>query len=280
MAGASFYAQYGSRLSRYSYPQLNVLGAYLARVTDVRYAGLFDRPLPYRPFDPLRVALPALPWLFAGCVAGFVVLSIRTVRGAGRRRPGDLGPGGTPARLAGLSALAVELSLLTDARSDPSLVRASAGCGRPGTRSTTGCPTSTYAGCWPTRRPSWTRGPGRADARLPAGRLPAGEVVVTADVRRWSRRLVGTAFGRAVLACLALAGWALWSGGLFDGPVARQVRASSVYAAPGVDLDRAAAERVIGNRRLVVLMLRAGHRPARGLRRHRAGHARARWCWR
>ncbi|MFI7073420.1 hypothetical protein [Micromonospora sediminicola] len=123
VAGASFYAQYGGRLSRYDYPQLNVLGAYLARVTDVRYAGLFDRPLPYRPFDPLRVALPALPWLFAGCVAGFVVLSIRTVRGAGRSRPGDVGPDGTPARLAGLSALAVELSVLTDARSDPALVR-------------------------------------------------------------------------------------------------------------------------------------------------------------
>ncbi|WBB72582.1 hypothetical protein O7602_23180 [Micromonospora sp. WMMD1128] len=123
VAGASFYAQYAGRLSRYDYPQLNVLGAYLARVTDVRYAGLFDRPLPYRPLDPLRVALPALPWLFAGCVAGFVVLSIRTVRGAGRGRPGDVGPGGTPARLAGLSALAVELSLLTDARTDPALVR-------------------------------------------------------------------------------------------------------------------------------------------------------------
>ncbi|WP_254910038.1 hypothetical protein [Micromonospora sp. NBS 11-29] len=89
----------------------------------MRYAGLFDRPLPYRPFDPLRVALPALPWIFAGCVAGFVVLSIRTVRGTGRGRPGEGGPGGTPARLAGLSALAVELSLLTDAHTDPALVR-------------------------------------------------------------------------------------------------------------------------------------------------------------
>ncbi|WP_026268213.1 hypothetical protein [Micromonospora sp. CNB394] len=122
VAAASFYAQFGGRLGRYAYPQQNVLGAYLAQVTDVRYAGLFDRPLPYRPFDPLRVALPALPWIFAGCVAGFVVLSIRTVRGSGRR-PADVGPGGTPARLAGLSALAVELSLLTDARSDPALVR-------------------------------------------------------------------------------------------------------------------------------------------------------------
>ncbi|MFI5835002.1 hypothetical protein ACIA5A_15155 [Micromonospora sp. NPDC051300] len=81
---------------------------------------------------------------------------------------------------------------------------------------------------------------------------------MSVDARRWLRRLVGTAFGRAVLACLALAGWALWSGGLFDSPAARQVRASSVYAAPGVDLDRAAAERVIGNRRLVVLIMRPG----------------------
>ncbi|MFI9529501.1 hypothetical protein [Micromonospora rosaria] len=77
-------------------------------------------------------------------------------------------------------------------------------------------------------------------------------------VRRWLGDLVSTPFGLAVLACLVLAGWALWSGGLLDGPVARQVRTSSVYAAPGVDLDRAAAERIIGNRRLVVLMMAPG----------------------
>ncbi|ASW57793.1 hypothetical protein CIK06_17395 [Plantactinospora sp. KBS50] len=122
VAGSSFYAQFGSRLRRYAYPQENVLGAYLGRVTEVRYTGLFDRPLPYRPFDPLRVALPALPWIFAACVAGFVALSIRTVRGAGRF--GLPGGRGLPARLAGLSALAVELSLLTDARGNPALVRA------------------------------------------------------------------------------------------------------------------------------------------------------------
>ncbi|WFE38641.1 hypothetical protein [Micromonospora sp. WMMD998] len=81
---------------------------------------------------------------------------------------------------------------------------------------------------------------------------------MTAVARRLLGRLVGSAFGRAVLACLVLAGWALWSGGILDGPVARQVRASSVYVAPGVDVDRAAAERVIGNRRLVVLMMAPG----------------------
>ncbi|MGC4808487.1 hypothetical protein [Micromonospora sp. DT233] len=76
--------------------------------------------------------------------------------------------------------------------------------------------------------------------------------------RRWLSDLLGTPFGLAVVGCAILAGWALWSGGLLDGPIARQVRTSSVYAAPGVDLDRAAAERVIGNRRLVVIMLAPG----------------------
>ncbi|SCL68147.1 hypothetical protein GA0070606_4722 [Micromonospora citrea] len=121
LAGASFYGQVAARLSRYDYPQGNVLAAWLNRVTDLRYAGLFDRELPYRPVDPLRVALPALPWIFAGCVATFLVLSVRSLRradgAAGVRR------GGTPARLAGLTALAVEVSLLTDARGNPALAR-------------------------------------------------------------------------------------------------------------------------------------------------------------
>ncbi|MGW1059892.1 hypothetical protein [Micromonospora rubida] len=136
LAGASFYGQFGNRLSRYDYPQGNVLAVYLDRVTDVRYAGLFERPLPYRPIDPLRVALPALPWVFAVCVAAFLILSIRSLRrpatGPGIR-PGSPRPreprrhrprrGRIPARLAGLTALAVEMSLLTDARSDPALAR-------------------------------------------------------------------------------------------------------------------------------------------------------------
>ncbi|GAA3902307.1 hypothetical protein [Actinoplanes auranticolor] len=71
-----------------------------------------------------------------------------------------------------------------------------------------------------------------------------------------SRRV--TPFGLAVVACLILAGWALWSGGILDGAIARQVRSSSVYAAPGIELDRPAAQRVIGNRRLVVIMLAPG----------------------
>ncbi|GAA2371707.1 hypothetical protein [Dactylosporangium salmoneum] len=68
----------------------------------------------------------------------------------------------------------------------------------------------------------------------------------------------GRTYLLGVLACLILAGWALWSGGIFDGPAARQVRSASVYAAPGTGLDVAAAERVIGNRRLVVLLMRPG----------------------
>jgi hypothetical protein len=118
VAGTSFYAHFSDLLSQHTYPQQNVLNAYLSRVTDVRYAGLFDRPLPYRPFDPLRVALPALPWLFAACVLIFLGLSVRSFR-----RPARTRRLGTPARLAALTALAVDMSALTDKASDPALTR-------------------------------------------------------------------------------------------------------------------------------------------------------------
>ncbi|MFJ9786703.1 hypothetical protein ACIRSS_44530 [Amycolatopsis sp. NPDC101161] len=72
------------------------------------------------------------------------------------------------------------------------------------------------------------------------------------------KRFFGSAFGVAVLGCLVLAGWAVWSAGVFDTPVARQLRSASVYVAPGVTLDQPAAERVIGNRRLVVAFLEPG----------------------
>jgi hypothetical protein len=118
LTAAAYYGRFGDYLSKYAYPQRNVLYAYLNGVTDVRYAGLFDRPLPYRPLDPLRVALPALPWLFAACVVVFLVLSVRTAR-----RPSSPPRVGTPARLAGLTALAVELSALTHRESEPALTR-------------------------------------------------------------------------------------------------------------------------------------------------------------
>lgn len=114
VASGSFYAQYGDIIARSDYPQDNVLGAYLGRVQDVRYAGLFDRPLPYQPFDPLRVTLPALPWLFAACVLAFLVLSVRA-----RPRPSAT-PDAPVARIAGLTTLAIEMSALSR---HPALVR-------------------------------------------------------------------------------------------------------------------------------------------------------------
>jgi len=120
VAAAGFYGRFSDRLSTYAYPQNNVLNVYLNRVTDVRYAGLFDRPLPYQPIDPLRVALPALPWLFLACVVVFLALSVRSVIGGGRT------PRRAPARLAGLTTLAIEMSALS---SDPALIRAIAKLG-------------------------------------------------------------------------------------------------------------------------------------------------------
>ncbi|MCW4354698.1 hypothetical protein ONR57_15425 [Hoyosella sp. YIM 151337] len=115
IAAASYYAQFGGRLSRWDYPQQNVLHAYLNRVTDIRYSGIFDRALPYQPFDPLRVALPALPWLFGGSVLVFLAMSLRPILGSGAPPPRT-----APARLAFLNTLAVEISGLSH---DPSLVR-------------------------------------------------------------------------------------------------------------------------------------------------------------
>ncbi|GHF79461.1 hypothetical protein FHX82_005770 [Amycolatopsis bartoniae] len=120
VAAAGFYGQFGDRLSTYAYPQRNVLAAYLNNVAAVRYAGLFDRPLPYVPFDALRVALPVLPWLFAACAAVFLVLSARSARTKAPR----LADAATHVRLAGLTALAIEVSGLTGAATDAALTRA------------------------------------------------------------------------------------------------------------------------------------------------------------
>ena len=72
------------------------------------------------------------------------------------------------------------------------------------------------------------------------------------------KKFLATPFGLATLALLVLAGWAAWSAGILDGPVAREVRSSSVYVASGVDVDEAAAEKIIGNRRLVVVFMEEG----------------------
>lgn len=112
VAAGGFYGRFGERLSKFAYPQYNVLNVYLDGVTDVRYAGLFDRPLPYEPFDPLRVALPALPWLFAACVLVFLVVSVRS-SSAGRVSA----PVVAESEFAGLTSLAIELSALSHDRS-------------------------------------------------------------------------------------------------------------------------------------------------------------------
>ncbi|MCT2585702.1 hypothetical protein [Actinophytocola gossypii] len=70
--------------------------------------------------------------------------------------------------------------------------------------------------------------------------------------------LFGTAYGLSVLGCLVLAGWALFTGGILDGEVAREVRTTSVYAAEELGIDERAAERIIGNRRLVVILQEPG----------------------
>ena len=119
LTAATYYGRFGDLLGRSDYPQRNVLATYLNRVADVRYSGLFDRPLPYRPLDPLRVALPLLPWLVTACVVVVLLLSARSVR-----RPAAAAPAlGTPARLAGLTGLAVEMSALTHHASEPALTR-------------------------------------------------------------------------------------------------------------------------------------------------------------
>jgi hypothetical protein len=120
VAGAAFFGHVAGTLARNSYRQADVLTAYLDEVADVRYAGLFDRPLPYQPLDPLRVALPALPWLFAACVVAFLALSVRSLL----RAPVTARRTGSPARLAGLTALAVEVSAVTGRSADPALTRA------------------------------------------------------------------------------------------------------------------------------------------------------------
>ena len=101
---------------------------------------------------------------------------------------------------------------------------------------------------------SWLFPPSPAD---PSPVEPSKRQRALARAARAGRSLVSP-FAVASAACLILAGWALWTGGVFEGPIARQVRMSSVYAAPGTGLDVAAAEKIIGNRRLVVLLVEPG----------------------
>lgn len=73
------------------------------------------------------------------------------------------------------------------------------------------------------------------------------------------KRLLASTFSTpyrwVLICCLLLAGWALWSGGIFDSQLASTMRGSSVYADSAYHLDTAAAQQVIGNRRLAVVFL-------------------------
>ncbi len=71
-------------------------------------------------------------------------------------------------------------------------------------------------------------------------------------------RLLATPFGLALAGLVVLAGWSAWSAGIFDDDLQRAARSGSVYAVDGVGLDTAAAERIIGNRRLFVAFLAPG----------------------
>ncbi|HWS37991.1 MAG TPA: hypothetical protein VN408_35315 [Actinoplanes sp.] len=124
IAAAVFYDRFSTALERSPYPQQAVLKVYLDQVTDVRYAGLADRPLPYAPPDPLAVALPALPWIFVVCVLIFVGLSVRPIVGTPGTAAVTRAAGSAPGQLAALTALAVEMSALTGRRSEAPLARA------------------------------------------------------------------------------------------------------------------------------------------------------------
>jgi hypothetical protein len=73
-----------------------------------------------------------------------------------------------------------------------------------------------------------------------------------------ARKVLATPFGLAVVALVLLAGWSLWTAGIFDDDVQHAARSGSVYAAEGTGVDTEQAARIIGNRRLVVVFLEPG----------------------
>lgn len=120
---ASLYGQYARRLQEFDYSQRTVLALGLDRVAQFRHSGMFAQPLPYQPPDPLRLTLPALPWICAGL--GLLALIASVVQIARQKGPQiDPVDEATVHRLAGLSELAVEISGLTEGRTKASLLRA------------------------------------------------------------------------------------------------------------------------------------------------------------
>lgn len=114
---AAFYGATPSDFADGGYRQSGVLGLFLQRWAEFNYSGMFDRPLPYTPPDPVRVAWPILPWIFAAGVLFFVVMSVRMTL---QLRPMAADQRPNRHTLAGLSTLAVELSGLVgpDQRTD------------------------------------------------------------------------------------------------------------------------------------------------------------------
>jgi hypothetical protein len=80
--------------------------------------------------------------------------------------------------------------------------------------------------------------------------------VILSLLRRPGRR--NGLFIVASAVCVVLAGWGLWTGGAFDDDLQADLRVSSVYVGDGTDIDEQAAERIVGNRRLVVAWLPPG----------------------
>ncbi len=78
---------------------------------------------------------------------------------------------------------------------------------------------------------------------------------------KWFERYRGRLNGLFVVGavvCVVLAGWGLWTGGAFDDDLQSDLRVSSVYVGDGTDIDEQAAERIVGNRRLVLAWLPPG----------------------
>lgn len=73
--------------------------------------------------------------------------------------------------------------------------------------------------------------------------------------RRWRSARINASELGLMLTCLLLTIAMLWGSGLFDGEIAKDVRVSNVYVEPGVNIDAAEAERIIGNRHLVAIYL-------------------------
>lgn len=54
---------------------------------------------------------------------------------------------------------------------------------------------------------------------------------------------------------LGLVATCLWGAGVFDSPIKEDIRVSNVYVEDGVDVDEQEAEKIVGNRHLVIIYL-------------------------